>query len=317
MLLCGTLLGSPAAPAQAATPTKVLAISVDGLNPSAITRLGASRLPNLYRLMRTGAHTLEARSEQEANLTLPDHTSMLTSRRVAQPAHGHGVTWDDDQPSMTVQKAAHHGVWSVFSQVHRAGHSSALFTSKTKFRLYDRSWPSIDRFYVNTSDKALTTAAARDLATRQRSFTFVHLSAPDLAGHAYGGMSSHYLSAVTQTDARIGRLLHVIDTHPALKKHLYVVLTSDHGFRAGAKHHTARIYANYRVPFVIWGPGVTRGASLYRLSPAYRAPGTANPGYTVRQPIRNGAVGNLALDLLGLGPIPGSTIDTHQNLNWR
>lgn len=320
VLLCGTLLAAPvllpAEPAHAATGKKVLAISVDGLNPSALTRLGAGRLPNFYRLMRGGAHTLEARSEYEQNITLPDHTSMLTSRRITRSAHGHGVTWDDDRPSMTVQKAAHHGVYSVFSMVHKAGRSSALFTTKTKFGLYNRSWPSIDRYVANTDETALVRTAARDLGTRQRSFTFVHLSLPDLAGHRYGGMSAHYLTAVRQTDAQLGVLLRAIDTHPALKRRLDVVLTSDHGFQAGAKHHTTRIYANYRIPFVIWGPGVARGASLYRLNPAYRAPGTANPAYATRQPIRNGAVGNLALDLMGLGPIAGSNIDAHQNLNW-
>ena len=40
----------------------VIAISVDGLNPAAIRRLGRSGAPNLYRLMDEGVSTLNART---------------------------------------------------------------------------------------------------------------------------------------------------------------------------------------------------------------------------------------------------------------
>ncbi|SDK80749.1 Type I phosphodiesterase / nucleotide pyrophosphatase [Nocardioides sp. YR527] len=306
----------PGRPAQAATAKRVLAISVDGLSVTAIDRLGPKRLPNIYRLMRGGASTREARSEYEQNVTLPNHTSMVTSRRITRATHGHGVTWNTDRSWMTVQKAAGHPVSSVFSQVERTGRSSALFASKSKFGLFDRSWPSIDRFVVD-GDADLAARAARDLASKKRAFTFVHLGSPDHYGHRDGGMSAAYRASVIRTDARIGRLLKAIDSSTTLKRSTYVVLTADHGFKAGAKDHSAHVYANYRIPFVVWGPGVARGASLYRLNPDFRAPGTSRPTYAGKQPIRNGDLGNLALDLLGLGPIPGSTLNSTQSLDIR
>ena len=308
----------PGRPAQAAaaTPKRVVAISVDGLSVTAIDQLGPRSLPNIYRLMRGGASTREARSEYEQNVTLPNHTSMVTSRRISRAAHGHGVTWNTDRRTMSVQKAAGHPVSSVFSQVESANRSSALFASKAKFGLFDRSWPSIDRFAVD-HDAELVDTAARDLTRNKRAFTFVHLGSPDYYGHHNGSMSSAYRASVKRTDARIGRLLHAIDSSATLKRSTYVILTADHGFKAGSKDHSSHVYANYRIPFVVWGPGVTRGASLYRLNPDYRAPGRTRPAYAGKQPIRNGDLGNLALDLLDMGPIPGSTLNATQSLDIR
>jgi hypothetical protein len=75
------------------------------------------------------------------------------------------------------------------------------------------------------------------------------------------------------------------------------------------------VLEHYRVPFLTWGAGVA-AADLYDLNPDYRAPRRRRPGYAAeRQPVRNGDVANLALDLLGLRAVPGSTIGTAQELD--
>lgn len=308
----------PVAAAAGGSAYKVLAISVDGLNTRALTQLGRKRLPSFYRLIDHGAHTLNARSEYEQNVTLPNHTSMLTGRRITASKGGHGVTWDTDRPRMTVQKAAGHAVASVFTRVHYARGSTALFSTKKKFGLYRRSWGfAIGRTDLDENQHRLVGAAVHDLVTKRRDFTFLHVSLPDQAGHAYGGMSPRYLTAVRRTDAQLGRVLTALDRHPRLKRHLVVVLTSDHGFAKGAKSHTPHILANYRIPFVVWGPGVAH-RDLYALNPDYKDPGTRRPAYAAtRQPIRNGDVADLALELLGLGPVRGSTLDAKQNLDVR
>ena len=74
---------------------RVVAISVDGLNPRAIRVLGRSRTPNFHRMMRQGASTLNARTARELTLTLPNHTGMLTGRRIdARRGRGAAIcTW--------------------------------------------------------------------------------------------------------------------------------------------------------------------------------------------------------------------------------
>ncbi|MBB6626799.1 alkaline phosphatase family protein [Nocardioides sp. KIGAM211] len=308
---------TPGQPAGAVTP-RVLAISVDALNPAAIRQLGRDGAPTLHRLLDEGASTLNARTEREQTITLPNHASMMTGRRIEASRGGHGVTWDDDRPRSTVQQAAGHAVASVFTVVHRAQGTTALFSTKPKFSLYERSWArAVDEFHVDENQAALVRTARRDLVENARTFTFLHVSLPDRAGHAEGFMSPAYVAAVQRTDELLGTVVAAIEKHPRLAESLTVVLTADHGGAAGGTSHSAAgRLANYRVPFLVWGAGVTAG-DLYELNPDYADPGRTRPSYAGTQPVRNGDVANLATGLLGLGAVPGSELDAEQDLDVR
>lgn len=294
----------------------VVAISIDGLNPKAITKLGKRRAPALTKLIRTGASTLNARTELELTDTLPNHTGMVTGRRVEAATGGHGVTWNDERLTPpTVQAAAGHEVSSVFNVVHDAGGSTALFASKTKFSLWERSWPdAIDTDVIVEGNKALVANFLGDLTSQTRSFRFLHLSAPDVAGHARGFMSPAYLRAVTATDRLVGQVMRAISSSPSLAGHTAIILTADHGGR-GSSHRAPDKLVNYTVPFMVWGPGVARGADLYALNPTYTNPMRARTTYD-DAPVRNGDVANLALDLLELLAVPDSEHDVAQDLGW-
>ena len=323
-------LTAVAARASADDPVnRVVAISVDGLNPAAITKLGRAKTPNFHRLMREGAYTLNARTAYEKTKTLPNHTGMLTGRRIDEKKGGHGVTFNSDTRT-TVHRAADEYVSSVFDVVHDRNGSTALFTSKKKFALYKRTWNTkggkdtvgrnngrakIDRFTVDTNNTRLAGKVATDLRGSSRTFTFVHLSLPDDVGHDKRFMSASYLRAVQQTDRNLGTILSTISSRPTLKKQTLVILTADHG-GDGSTHSKASKRANYRVPFFVWGPGVAAGRNLYTLNPtSYRSPGTKRVGYSGRQPIRNGDLANLATDVLDLPRVPGSKFNAKRKLN--
>lgn len=310
-----TTASAPATTAAArAFPAQVLAISVDALNPRALTKLGRDSVPHLWRLLDEGAGTLNARSMVELSKTLPNHTSMLTGRRITAARGGHGVTWNSDRPGTTVQEAAGHGVSSVFTVVHEAGGRTAFFGTKTKFSLFERSWPSgVDRLVVHEEQDLRAVKAARaDLVARGRAFTFLHVGIVDQTGHEHGFMSPPYLRAVRTADALVGKMLAAIDNHADLSD-VVVVLTADHG-GVGPSHFQTDEVGDVRVPFVVWGPGVAHG-DLYAMNPTYTAPGNGIPGLSGPQPIRNGDLANLSLDLLGLGPVPGSRFDVRQRLD--
>ena len=318
---CGASAEPDPPRARAATPAAiVVAISVDGLNPTAITRLGAEGTPAIHRMLARGAGTLNARTEREITRTLPNHTGMLTGRPVGGP-DGHHVTFNEDNGGI-LPAVADGYVAGVFDVVHDNGLGTAFYASKDKFDFLDRSWDAahgaadatgaddgrdkIDRYVVDDEAGNVGRLVKR-LQRRPDAFTFLHLAEPDAAGHEAGFMSPAYLAAVTAADRQVGRVLDAVRSDPELRARTTVLLTADHGGK-GAGHDDPTRRADYRVPFLAWGAGVARGADLYALNDGRRAdPGRARTSYTGTQPVRNGEVANAVTGLLGLPPVPGST----------
>ena len=112
-----------------------------------------------------------------------------------------------------------------------------------------------------------------------------------------------------------GDVFELVEKTPALRGQTVIILTADHGGK-GHNHADPAEPLDYTIPFYVWGANVPAGKDLYALNPASRLdPGTARPAYSAAvQPIRNGEVANLSLALLGLGPVPGSTINARQDL---
>ncbi|GAA1476325.1 hypothetical protein GCM10009623_07710 [Nocardioides aestuarii] len=328
LALVATLLVAPGAsaradrgaqPRKAPRTTRVVVITLDGFGTYALRRLGPDRAPVLHRMLDRGAGTLDARTEREMTATLPNHTGMVTGRRIEADHGGHGVFWNDERlEPATVQEAAGHRVASMFSVVRADGGRPALFTSKPKLSLLDRSWPQgIARFVLEPNNDTLARMTRRDLRHRGRALTMLHLSWPDGAGHEHGFSSKAYLEACEHADQLVGTVLRTIRSKRSLRRHTAVVVTADHGGR-GDGHDDPTKLANYRIPFVAWGAGVADGADLYDLNPDYRDPDHRRTRYqAARQPVRNGDVANVVVRLLGLDPVPGSRFGRDAALDLR
>lgn len=314
-------ISTPDSTARAGSRVRsVLLISVDGLTPASVATLGRKRTPHLHRLMARGTSTRNARTAVELTTTLPNHTGMLTGRRIDAETGGHGVRWNDDRREpATVHQAAGHRVASLFTRVDSAGRRTALFAGKTKFTLHRRSWgKSIDRFRVRTDDGRLAKDVTTDLRRKKRALRFWHIATPDRAGHAHGFSSKAYLRAVQRTDRMIGRAVRTLRTTPRLRGKVAIVLTSDHGSAGGKGHGDADRLGNQKIFFIAQGPGIAAGADFYRINPDTVAnPGRQQPAYDADlPPVRNGDAANFVLDLLGLPPVPGSEFNKDQHLKW-
>ncbi|MPZ52899.1 MAG: hypothetical protein GEU79_09245 [Acidimicrobiia bacterium] len=303
---------------------KVILISVDGLNPDVIARMGETRLPNFHRLRAEGASTHNARTMVELTSTLPNHSSMFTGWNIGD----HEVTFNRDNGA-TIHQSAGIQVSSIFTVAHDNGLSTALYAGKPKFDFYDRSWnedfaePDVtgtddgpDKIddYQRASGGVTTRDYVTKLGEEGFGISVVHYAEVDDAGHDHGSGSPEYRGAIADVDAWIGDILNVVEADRDLAENTVLVVTADHG-TSGTSHGDPGDPDNYTILFYIWGTGIPH-ADLYTLAEGSRTdPGTRQPlNGEAEQPIRNGDVANLILDLIHLGPVPGSTINTEQDL---
>ncbi len=179
------------------------------------------------------------------------------------------------------------------------------------------------------------------MATNPYNYSFVLIARPDEHGHAYSWSYTQsynsaqgiwqpswntnisrfrnisYMGAIQFVDQYLEGLFSLIDTNEELHGKTAIVLTSDHGGKLETFDHNDITDPDcYRVVMMAWGPGIPAGGDLYAMNPHFTKPGITNrPDFNApKQPIRNIDSGNLALSLLGLGAIPGSSMNFNQTL---
>lgn len=342
-VLCGVvavvvgLLGGTSVTAQVG---HVIHISIDGLRGDFLeSRVENS--PELYsnfkRLVDEGATTFNARTDYTHTNTLPNHTTMITARPVLQPSDAssaihHGYT-RNGQPSNedTLHNSGNPDiayVASTFDVAHDNGLKTALYSGKRKFAIYDQSYNSTtgaldvvgvdngrDKIDFFTAHPLAHEMFLTDLSEEHFEYSFLHYRHLDGVGHSEGWGSESWDVNLQFVNDHLGSIMDYIHSDPELANDTVLILTADHG-GDGTGHGNAANVSNYTIPVMVWGAGVAAGADLYTLNSETRTnPGTARIDYnTTGQPIRNGDTGNLALYLLGLGAIPGSTINANQDL---
>lgn len=326
-------MGKNAAGKAPGAAQHVVLVSVDGLRPDAITTLGEAGAPAFHRLMKEGAFTLNARTDYDFTVTLPNHACMVTGRPVEGEA-GHKYS-ENSAPTQSLHDLKGSYVASAFDVAHDHGLRTAIFASKPKFVVYTMSYDAargaadatgpdngkakIDAEEVsNYNDPATLSATLRELADGRANFVFVHFADTDKTGHTDTwdlAKDSPYMKAVAKADAAVGKIMEAIAADKALADSTVLLVTTDHG-GTGNNHKDAKDPLNYTIPFFAWGTGVAKGANLYELNAASRKdPGEERVAYdAAAQPIRNGDAANLALKLLGLPAVPGSTIGAKQDL---
>ncbi len=312
----------------------VIAFSIDGLATRFVDKLIADgQLPTFRQLQAAGAWTHHARCDYTYSVTLPNHTTMLTGRPVTavegmpETTH-HGYTSNmypaADATLHNTGNPALSYVASIFDVAHDFGLKTCLYAGKDKFVIFTQSYAEdsgapdlmgtdngtakIDVAHVIHNDSPqLFELLLNEMATEPCNLAFFHVTDTDPGGHAVGWGSAAWLDIVRRVDGWLARVYSLVANDPTLRGRTAILLTADHG-GTGFGHSNALDPFNYTVPFYVVAPGISGGTDLYSLVPDTRFdPGDTRPSYAdEQQPVRNGDIGNLALDLLRLPPIPGS-----------
>jgi 2,3-bisphosphoglycerate-independent phosphoglycerate mutase len=119
------------------------------------------------------------------------------------------------------------------------------------------------------NDYAAQAAGALD-ALREHDMVFIHIEAPDEAGHA--GDIDRKIEAIERVDSLVlGRFL------PAHGGYLRILAMPDHATPIEVRTHTPE-----PVPFVLWGPGFEAGgAGAFSEAQAAGRGILINDGYTI------------------------------------
>ena len=226
-------------------------ISIDGLRPDVLLRANA---PNIRRLIESGSFSFWARTTA-LSITLPSHTSMLTGV----PPSRHGIIWNDDRP---LDPAIYPRVPTLFDLAHRAGYSTAMVASKSKFAILNKpgtlDWPMIaNRSGMRDADVAIN--AAKIIHEHKPQVMFVHFGETDYIGHQVGWGTPQQLATIEAADAGIGKLLAALEEEHLLDSTL-ILVTSDHGGQG--RSHGPDDPRSRHIPWIAVGPGIRKNLDL-------------------------------------------------------
>ena len=255
----------------------VFIVSIDGGKPAVIEQ---SAMPTLKGMVSDGAHTWTANTIFPSK-TLPSHTSMLTGVGPDK----HMIAWNNWVPTNGVVK-----VPTVFSEAKKAGLSTAMFVGKEKFRhlvipgTVDKFDYNKTQFGESISDKTkvikegtvLAKVVAADAAPyikeNKPNLCVLHLTDTDNTGHKFGWGSPEQMQAFADVDAAIKVLLGAIND-AGIADTSVVIISADHG--GHEKTHGLNTPDDMNIPWIAWGKGVKKGATISAAVTTYDTAATA------------------------------------------
>ncbi|HNB36020.1 MAG TPA: alkaline phosphatase family protein [Anaerolineales bacterium] len=226
------------------TPSKasikrVMIISYDGMRPDAIEQ---APMPNLMALMQGGAYAPLSARTIDYPATSPSHASMLSGLCM----EDHGVIYNKYFMYMGYSKGV-----DVFDLAHEADMKTVMIVSKDKLRQLAEP-ETTDVFEVAYGEPAIARAVIPQIEAGF-DLMFIHLAGADNRGHKYGWMSGEQFKVLRDGDEVLGQIVQALKDNGLFDTTL-ILVTADHG--GHDKNHIGLIIEDYRIPWILYGPGV-------------------------------------------------------------
>lgn len=221
---------------------KVVILNIDGARWDLVQKMN---LPTLTRLMKEGSHVRNGLQTVYRALTNPAFGTILTGARPQE----HGIFDNNIGQSLKVEGLGDLVKITIYGCMHMNHFAKDGWETKIV---------SLPEIGIQKSDDVAMEWLLDDLRndTETKLFVFDYSEA-DFCGHSYGGLSKQYKDALRNVDARIAKVLEVIETLADCED-TAVIICSDHGM-----HNLDHGYRLFRgesyVPCIFYGKRIKQG----------------------------------------------------------
>ncbi|MDT0553059.1 alkaline phosphatase [Urechidicola vernalis] len=232
----------------------VILIGSDGFGGYAFDK---AKVPNLRKLMKNGAYSLEARS------VLPSSSAVnWASMIMGSGPELHGYTeWGSKTPEVPSRVIGKGGIYpSIISlidaQMPNAKKGVAYSWGGIQY-LFERDMVDLD--FNGKSDEETMNKALEFITKEKPVFTFIHFDQPDGAGHNIGHDTPEYYKEVEKIDDLVGTIVKALKKEGILDDTI-IIFSSDHG--GIDKGHGGKTLLEVEIPWIIYGKNIPAQGKL-------------------------------------------------------
>ncbi len=223
----------------------VILIGSDGFGAYAFEK---AKVPNLRKMMKEGAFSLQARS------VLPSSSAVnWASMIMGSGPELHGYTeWGSKTPELPSRiigkEKMYPTIFSVIDAQMPESKKGVSYTWGGIGYLFEKNIVDLD--FNGKTDEETTDKALNFILEEKPALTFIHLTHPDNEGHEIGHDTPEYYTAVEKVDTLVGEIIATLKENGILDDTV-IIFSSDHG--GVDKGHGGKSLLEVEIPWIIYG----------------------------------------------------------------
>ncbi|MBO4590200.1 MAG: alkaline phosphatase [Bacteroidaceae bacterium] len=233
----------------------VIIIGIDGWG--SYTMNEGAQVPHIRSYMSEGCYTLEKRASRPS-ISGCNWAAMMNGT----PADGTGIVGNEHDPVFKPLTTTEHGSQPTFFYLMRKKHPDAELGIVCEWDGFQYYADTLSLSYNKCIDNPvqhpddIVRETVKYIQEKKPAICFIHIDAPDHAGHAYGRGTPEYYACLEHVDTQIAQIVDGVKAAGIYDDTIFI-LTSDHGHNG--KSHGGDSTDEIETPLVIWGKGIKKG----------------------------------------------------------